>query len=155
MEHELFVMCGKYEYLMLVFDKSLTTVSPKCQLDVSVRFWGSSFNCYLNSEILGVIRAADMLKDFINATKVLELCKFLQIPIDGPNVMKAVQWDIIYFLRAANNLFHKVCPYRADFCHYSDSTKFPLKFFEVRLFQNQNVAQHDIEIIPDITAFVE
>ena len=74
----------------LSFDESLNKKMQKGQMDILVRFWDCEKHMaqtrYHNSEFLGGAKAEQILENFIEGSKKLDLLKMLQVSSDGPNV---------------------------------------------------------------------
>lgn len=65
------------------------------------------------------------------------------------------EWNLNNFLRAIYYLFKDFPSRRADFIHYSQSDKFPLKFCAIRWVENSNVIERAIKILPNIKKYIE
>lgn len=69
--------------------------------------------------------------------------------------VKATQWDVVEFLRALYYLFKNVPARRADYCHYSSSSLFPLKFCAIRWLENVRVAERAAAMLPGVREYVK
>ncbi|XP_063243684.1 uncharacterized protein LOC134542976 [Bacillus rossius redtenbacheri] len=69
--------------------------------------------------------------------------------------MNSCEWKIFHFLHAIYNFFKDRPARRSDYTMFSGSTKFPVKFCNVRWLQNFEVAQRALEIIPNLKKYVE
>ncbi|KAJ8869850.1 hypothetical protein PR048_028859 [Dryococelus australis] len=96
-------MCSQCQNFVAGFDESLNEVCQKGQMDVMIRFWSDKDNevCtrYFGSVFLGHTTAADLLDGFIEALGWLDVKKFMQVLMDGPNVNKKFLQDLKLYLK--------------------------------------------------------
>ena len=75
---------------VICFDDAFNEISKKGQMDIVIKFWGSSMNklCfrYLFSSCLGHSAAEDIMNKFLEASSEMKLCNLMQVSMDGPNV---------------------------------------------------------------------
>lgn len=78
------------EHIILLFDETLSQSNQKKQLDILAGYWDSLQNevrtNYVNSTFMGHYSADDILREFYENIKPLDLSKILPISMDGPSV---------------------------------------------------------------------
>ena len=87
------------DHITLLFDETLNQSNQQKQLDILARYWDPVENevhtNYLNSAFMGHSTADDILREFYDNIKPLNLSKILQISMDGP----AVNWKFYDLLQ--------------------------------------------------------
>ena len=75
---------------VICFDEIFNEISKKGQMDIVIRFCGSSVNkvCsrYLSSSFMGHAYAEDIMNNFLEASSEMKLCNLAQVSMNGPNV---------------------------------------------------------------------
>lgn len=85
----------------------------------------------------------------------LGVCPLHTVHNSFKTAIKATSWDLIEFLRAIYNVFKKSPARKADYTYYTKSKTFPLKFCGTRWLNNVTVAKRALQILPNLSAFVE
>ena len=87
-KQELLIDVSQAPYFVISFDESLNPDLHEEQMDFIVRFIkdGKVEMRYLGSVFLGYTTAADLKRNFDEATKDLDKRKMIQVSMDGPNV---------------------------------------------------------------------
>ena len=77
------------------FDESLNKEQQKCQMDVNIRYWNDKRNiaetAYLDSQFLLRPNAENLKSELIESMSNLDMAKFLQLSMDGPNT----NWNVL------------------------------------------------------------
>ena len=77
------------------FDESLNKNQQKCQMDVNLRYWNDEKNIaetfYLDSKFLLRPNAENLKCELVASIAGLDMAKFLQPSIDGPNT----NWHVL------------------------------------------------------------
>ena len=76
-------------------DESLNEYQQKCQMDVNIRYWNDETNIaetsYLDSKFLWQRNAENLKCELVASILGLDLAKFLQLSMDGPNT----NWNVL------------------------------------------------------------
>ena len=77
------------------FDESLNKEQQKCQMDVNIRYWNDKRNiaktAYLDSRFLLRPNTENLKSELIESMSKLDMAKFLQLSMDGPNT----NWNVL------------------------------------------------------------
>ena len=81
-------------------DESLNEYQQKCQIDVNIRYWNDETNIaetsYLDSKFLLRSNVENLKSELVGSILGLDLAKFLQLSMDGPNT----NWNVLTWLIA-------------------------------------------------------
>ena len=82
-------MINNFPWYSVSFDESLNKNQQTCQMDVNFRYWNDENNIaetsYLDSKFLLRPNAKNLKCELVASITGLDMAKFLQLLLDGPN----------------------------------------------------------------------
>lgn len=99
----------------------------------------------------------DLLETDLTETKLLNLgsCGLHTIHGAFQTGHKASGWNVNGYLRAMHVIFRDSPARRADYIHWTESSRFPYKFCQIRWVENVKVAERALEVLPNVRKFVD
>ena len=77
------------------FDENLNKNQQKCQMDVNLRYWNDKRNItetsYLDTTFLPRPNVENLKCELVGSMTVVNMAKFLQLSMDGPNT----NWNVL------------------------------------------------------------
>ena len=88
-------MINSFPWYSVSFDESLSKNQQNCQMDVNLRYWNDEKNIvetsYLDSKVLLRPSAENLKCELVASITGLDMAKFLQLSMDGPNT----NWNVL------------------------------------------------------------